>query len=173
MRAPAPTARREGSRTTARNRPGCSKPNSTCFSALVQLDQYRQHLGERYWQMRRQGLWLVVHKYMNDNYMLSLLKCRSPLAYSRGMLESESPSQKLEFNPKKKKRTGDVNHFETMKNEVIHSGLELDFWQTRCSHQAPGLRARKLMNSHLPHSGGKHANSAVLLHRPGITRTPA
>ena len=51
--------------------------------------------------MRRQGLWLVVHKYMNDNYMLSLLKCRSPLAYSRGMLESESPSQKLEFNPKK------------------------------------------------------------------------
>lgn len=60
-----------------------------------------------------------------------------------------------------------------MKNEVIHSGLELDFCQTRCSHQAPGLRARKLVNFHLPHSGGKHANSPVLLHRPGITRTLA
>lgn len=57
-----------------------------------------------------------------------------------------------------------------MKNEVIHSGLELDFCQTRCSHQALGLRARKLVNFHLPHSSGKHANSAVLLHRPGITR---
>lgn len=60
-----------------------------------------------------------------------------------------------------------------MKNEVIHSVLELDFWETRCSHQALGLRARKLMNFHIPHRGGKHANSSVLLYRPGITRTLA
>lgn len=131
-RTPATTAGKRRAGHISRNgRQGWLNPNSTRFFALPQLDPSTQHSGDLHWQIN----------ILECELCAALVKIHFSLqVYSKCTLEFENQCLVMKDRGSV---IWSVLKLWKMKNEVVHSRLELGFWKTRCPQQALGLRASK------------------------------
>lgn len=90
-RTPAPTLWKGGAGLISRNgRQGWLNPNSTCFSALPQLDPSTQHSGELHWQTKTEVV-VCGPQLLEWELRAALVKMHFPLqVYSKCTLEFEN-----------------------------------------------------------------------------------